>query len=78
MIVVKVEIWPFGEESEAKEIGRMKIANDGTGSLGLGNYFFTINPQTDNEVRGEVRNHQRQRGVWVLLQKCLSSVKEDL
>lgn len=27
MIVVKVELWPGGHESHAKEIGRMKIHN---------------------------------------------------
>ena len=28
MIVVKVELWPLGDESRKKEIGRMLISND--------------------------------------------------
>jgi hypothetical protein len=38
MIVVKVELWPFGNPNEAQEIGRAYIANDGTGSQSTGNY----------------------------------------
>jgi hypothetical protein len=37
VIVVKVEMWPKGNESKAREIGRTYIYNDG-GSLRRGNY----------------------------------------
>lgn len=41
MITVKIELWPLGDESSAKEIGRMYIANDGKTSAqdpSRGNY----------------------------------------
>jgi hypothetical protein len=31
MIVVKVELWPFGDEDKARLLGVLMIANDGTG-----------------------------------------------
>lgn len=38
MIVVKVEMWPHGDESRKYRLGEMRIANDGTGSQGTGSY----------------------------------------
>ena len=29
MLVVKLEIWPLGNEAQAREIGRMRIGNVG-------------------------------------------------
>jgi len=37
MIVVKIEMWPKGNESKAREIGRSYIYNNG-GSMTRGNY----------------------------------------
>lgn len=37
MIVVKVELWPFGREDKAEEIGRTYIANIG-GTTERGDY----------------------------------------
>ena len=37
MIVVKIEMWPKGDESKAREIGRTYIYNSG-GSVRRGNY----------------------------------------
>lgn len=78
MIVVKVEIWPFGDGKSRREIGRMRIANDGSGTMGIGNYRFTIDPLTDRTVSGSVCSHQRSRGVWELLRACLEAAKENL
>lgn len=30
MIIVKVELWPGGDEARAAELGRLQIANEGT------------------------------------------------
>ena len=38
MLVLKLEIWPRGDEDRAKEIGRTYITNDGSGSTRRGNY----------------------------------------
>lgn len=42
MIVVKLEIWPGGNEERAKEIGRTYIANDGSGSQDRGDYKVAV------------------------------------
>ena len=41
MIVVKIEMWPKGDESEAREIGRTYIYNAG-GSLTHGDYEVCV------------------------------------
>lgn len=38
MIVIRVELWPYGQSSLKKELGVQVIANDGTGSADVGNY----------------------------------------
>lgn len=42
MIVVKVELWPLGSEAKATELGRMYIANDGTGDAERGSYDVAV------------------------------------
>ncbi len=38
MIVIRVELWPGGWPSKARELMRMHITNDATGSDKRGNY----------------------------------------
>jgi hypothetical protein len=38
LVVVKIELWPQGQENEAQEIGRMFVANDATGTVEIGDY----------------------------------------
>lgn len=42
MIVVKIELWPFGNRNQARELGRMYITNDGTGDQTTGNYDVAV------------------------------------
>lgn len=42
MVVVKIELWPHGLESKAREIGRAEIINDGTGTEEVGNYKIRL------------------------------------
>lgn len=42
MVVVKIELWPHGDESQMRPLGRIDIANDGTGTVALGNYDATF------------------------------------
>lgn len=42
MVVVKIEIWPLGNEKKAREIGRMQISNDGTGTSAKGDYDVEV------------------------------------
>jgi hypothetical protein len=74
MIVVKVELWPHGEEARAREIGRARIINDGTGDLARGNYQVELLKSAEYSKRpgtiykrGTVRGFLRRRGPWPLL-----------
>jgi hypothetical protein len=42
MIVVKIELWPHGIRDKAREIGRIVIANDGSGTKEEGNYEVAL------------------------------------
>lgn len=42
MIVVKLEMWPKGDESRKYELGRTYIYNDGTGGGKRGNYEVRV------------------------------------
>ena len=74
MIYVTVEIWPNGRESEKRQLGRMVIANQGSGTMLRGDYAFVI----EGKQRilkggvGSVKNFPRKsKNVWHLLHKVL-------
>lgn len=90
MIVVKVELWPYGHESEAKELSRMYIANTG-GTKDRGNYKVavmrkgSVNPpwphsghlgEIAKPIRScDVENHPRLSAhVLVLVQTALNKM----
>ncbi len=76
MIVIKVELWPFGYEEKKRELGRMHIANVG-GSATRGDYKVKVMRKgTERTVQreGEVTNYPRQSySVWRLVQRALRS-----
>lgn len=57
MLTVKIELWPYGDEERAREIGRMYIANDGTTSVAdprFGDYRVAVCKRGTNAVPREV------------------------
>lgn len=42
MVVVKIELWPNGDESLAEPLGRVDIVNNNTGSIQEGNYDVRV------------------------------------
>ena len=72
MLVVKVEIWPHGNEVKAEEIGYLRIINDGMASDGsgdspIGNYIIA-----DKLVKlGRVEGHKRDDGFWPLVKRAI-------
>lgn len=42
MVVVKIELWPGGNEEGKRRLGEIYIKNDGTGTELLGNYEYEI------------------------------------
>ncbi len=79
MLRVTVELVPFGDESRAKEIGMLLIANDGEGTHESGNYAYVYG-YTDRDVplaRGTVKKFPRSQGAWALVKKILNSKSEQ-
>ena len=78
MLVVKVELWRFGNPDDVEELARMKIANVG-GTASLGNYSVrTIRKGTKDQVQrsGSVLDHPRLSDhVWSLVRKALVAVR---
>ena len=42
MVVVKIELWPGGYETNKRDLGTILIANDGTGTSTIGNYDVRV------------------------------------
>jgi hypothetical protein len=62
MIVVKIELWPMGDEPRKREIGRMYIANDGNRSVedpNFGDYYVAVNRRGTAEVSLMVDENDR-------------------
>lgn len=88
MIVVKIELWPRGDESHKIDLGRMTITNDLT-SLDptMGNYGVKIfkgqlysRKPDDVWKTGRVGNFPRsskQHGPWDLLYRALRTIVGD-
>lgn len=90
MLVVKIELWPRGLESRAKELVRVYIANDGTGTETHGNYDVAVmraketrppwaigygGNETAKPVRtGRVEMHARSYPVLRLIARAIASL----
>jgi len=42
MLVIKIELWPFGQESNKRELGRTYIYNNGEGTSEIGEYEVRV------------------------------------
>lgn len=86
MIVVKLEMWPLGNEARAYELGRTYIRNVGTNldHPKKGNYEVKVCRKGKTEFKGwrqikatrtgQVDNWPRlTRNVWRLILRCLMS-----
>ena len=76
MLRVRVDIVPFGIESDSSEIGQMIIANDGTGDTSLGSYAFVYSDTHGEYSEGTVKNFSRREGFWKLISECLTKPSE--
>ncbi len=82
MIVVKIELWPYGIEDKAREIGRMKITNDAKTTIeskgSKGSYDARIMRKgTIDRVQreGRVENYSRKSyPVWELVRRALNNI----
>ena len=85
MLVVKIEMWPKGNEQRKREIGRTYIWNKG-GDAKRGDYDVAVRRKGDYDRKagtlpsegatrtGEVLNYPRQSyNVWRLVSRALKS-----
>ncbi len=77
MIVITVELWPGGRESEKRTLASMVIVNDGTGSETRGNYDYLVAGKRGlvGMGRGRIENwHRQSQHVWKLVRRVLAEV----
>ena len=79
MVVVKIELWPHGNEEKAREIGRAEIWNDGTGNEKHSNYGVNLLHsgiyfgKPGIWKKGYVEKHYRKQSPYHLVVKALKS-----
>ena len=89
MLVVKLEIWPAGSETQAEELGRIYIGNDGSGDYMVASYTAFLTKLNGDKVRHRRRislpvksqiwrtvriaEHVRAEGPWRLVQLVLDA-----
>jgi len=83
MVVVKIEMWPHGDESKAYPLGKIEIANDGTGDAQSGNYDVTAfhagifyGKRREPYKTGRVVGFLRRLSPYALLAKALKAIGE--
>lgn len=81
MVVVKVELWPLGNDAKAKTLGVMKIANDGrlssqTGGE-YGSYWIKIYDRNGELFKSVSLNKfpRKQLSAWDLILRSLNKAK---
>ncbi len=80
MLIVRVELWPFGG-AEKQELAIMRIYNDDTGDLQHGNYVAQKLhrhaeghvPPYEVDSSATVAGHNRSDPVWELVRKALNA-----
>lgn len=84
MIVIRIEMWPLGDESRKRELGVGHIINDGNGSVERGDYRVELlkSPEYAKSPgiwkKGRVQNFPRLRlGPWDLLFRALAATVGD-
>jgi hypothetical protein len=74
MLVIKIELWPFGSEENKREICRGVIGNTGKGDHETGEYVYFLKDKGEFYKKGEVKDFPRlKKNAWDLLKKCLTS-----
>lgn len=79
MIVVKIELWPGGNEKRCREIGRMHVTNRGTSNTPTrGNYVIHLmrkGSKTFVQRIGDVQDYPRLAyPVWKLIRRALEAL----
>jgi len=79
MLVIKVELWPFGFEDGKRELEQICIINDETGTNDIGNYEVVHSSDGSNIPRlVRVEDFDRKLGALELLRRGLEKLKETV
>ena len=70
MLVVKLEIWPYGSEGDASQIGEVRIWNVG-GNSAVGRYEGSVELDGEKQSLPPRAAFARELGPWVLLTEML-------
>lgn len=76
MLVVKLEVWPFGQKAAAREIGRLQITNTG-GSEEACSYDVQASGDAAGDLRSTAHHglrHARREGAWKLVALALQAL----
>ncbi len=75
MIVVKIELWPGGEEAKKKLLKKMTITNIRSRRTSMGDYKVEVLNKHGKVARiAHVWSHRRKElSVWRLVQKALDA-----
>lgn len=83
MIVVRIELWPHGDQARARQLGVIAITNDGTGTAATGNYEVVAShagnyfgKRKEPYKRGRVRGFLRNLSPYRLLFRALKELGE--
>lgn len=73
MLVIKIELWPYGRESLKQTLSEGHIINDGTGNSTNGNYKVILKDKAGKVWKtGEVKGFKRKQKIaWYLLYEAL-------
>ena len=82
-VVVKIELWPGGDEKKAIPLGGLTICNDGTGTSKVGNYDVEAShagkyfgKRREPYKRGHVSGFGRHLSPYRLLFRALKAIRE--
>lgn len=80
MVVVRIELWPYGDPTKSRLLGVASISNDGTGTLQNGNYNVELSHAGKYIAikkgvwkKGRVENHIRKLSPYHLVYKALKA-----
>jgi hypothetical protein len=79
MLVIRIELWPYGDMTRRKTLATGTIANTGTGTPTQGNYRVQLNDAAGRPWKsGTIEGFPRKRLLsWDLLFRALRNLISD-
>lgn len=74
MLVIKLEVWPHGDEASAREISRMEIGHVKEGVWGVADYDVILRTPGEEQRRASVHGHFRSAGAWSLVKLAMEAL----